>query len=70
MFVIDVMDSLVKGAAYLHSLGWEYDARVVVFVALGLLAMKIRSERFHSVFVVLAIIYEISYILRLSFTLS
>jgi len=68
IFVIDIFDTLIKGAAYLHGIGPEYWIRVGAFIVLALIAIKTRNELFHRIFVVFGIAYEVSYILRLSFT--
>lgn len=64
IFVLDFGDTLIKGQAYFASLGWEYFARNAVFIALCLLAMRSRSERFHTAFAWLAIAYELTWVVR------
>jgi hypothetical protein len=63
--LLDVGDTLVKGQAYLHSLGIEYPIRQAGFVILSIAAMLIRSRRAQLVLVLVAIIYQVSWIVRL-----
>ena len=64
-YLLDFIDTWLKGAGYLHALGPEYIARGAVFVILCLIAMRTRNARFHAAFAVLGIIYQLSFILRL-----
>ena len=64
-FLLDFGDTLIKGSAYLHSLSAEYPVRNAAYVVLCLVAMRVRSERFHAAFVVAAIAYECLWIYRL-----
>ena len=70
VFIIDIFDTLIKGPAYVHAIGPEYWIRIGAFLLLSLLAIKIKSELFHSIFAVSAIVYEVFYIFRLYFTLG
>jgi hypothetical protein len=65
----DVVDTLIKGTEYLRSLGPEYLVRVGVFLALCLVAARTRNLRFHGLFAVAALIYEVTYIPRQYFNL-
>jgi len=62
MFVADIADTLIKGQAYLHSLGPIYYVRTAVYLGLSLIAMKTENPRFHAAFAVFATVYEIGYI--------
>ena len=64
MFVIDVGDTLIKGHAYLQQLGPEYWFRNVAFVLASLVAVATRNPRFHGIFAVAALLYELSWIWR------
>lgn len=64
VYVVDFLDTWLKGAAYLHALGPEYAVRGLVFVILCLIAMRTRNARFHGAFAVLGILYQMSFILR------
>lgn len=64
-FLIDFVDTALKGTAYYNSLGWEYPARNILFIVFCLMAMFVAKKRVQMTFVILTLIYEISYILRL-----
>lgn len=68
-FVIDLWDTMLKGTAYVHSLGVEYPIRNSILFFLCLLAIRIRNVRFHATLVILFILYELSWILRLYYVL-
>ncbi len=63
--LVDLIDTAIKGRVYIGSLGPEYYVRLVVYVALALVAMTTPSRRFHAVFAVANLVYQISFILRL-----
>lgn len=48
LFLADIADTLIKGGAYLHSLGLFYYLRTASYIFLSLLAIKIKDERFHA----------------------
>jgi hypothetical protein len=64
-FLVDVADTLLKGTPYVAGLGIEYEIRVVVYVVLCTLAMFINNQRFQGSFVVISLLYQISWIFRL-----
>lgn len=64
-FIIDLLDTSLKGAAYFQSLGIEYPIRNAVYVGLCVAAMLISNKKFHLGFVVASLIYQISFIVRL-----
>lgn len=63
--LLDVADTLIKGTDYLRSLGTEYPIRQVAFVAMSIVATFITSKRAQLVLVFAAILYQISWIIRL-----
>lgn len=63
-FVADVIDTLIKGRAYYDKLGWEYPVRNATHVILCLIAIRVRNKKFHSLLVILFIVYEITWIYR------
>jgi hypothetical protein len=67
-FVLDVIDTMIKGTGYMQHYGWEYPVRNSIHFILCMVAMKVNSPRFHSILALLFIVYEISYILRLFIT--
>ena len=56
-YVADIIDTLLKGQAYLASFGWEYPARVVGYLVLCGVAMFTRNGKFHAAFAVLNLAY-------------
>lgn len=63
--LLDVADTLIKGTDYLRSLGTEYPIRQAAFVAMSILATSITSKRAQLVLVFVAILYQVSWIIRL-----
>jgi hypothetical protein len=59
IYLVDIPDTTLKGGAHLASLGIEYWATTVVFIALCLAAMITRNERFHGTFAVTAFAFEL-----------
>lgn len=64
-YLLDVVDTLLKGPEHFARFGNEYLFRTPVFVALCLVAILVRDKRFHIAFVAAALIYQVSFILRL-----
>lgn len=69
-FIADVVDTLLKGKDYFLQATWEYPVRNSVHVVLCLIAMWITNRKFHAALVIIFILYELSYILRLFDTVS
>ncbi|RPE77222.1 hypothetical protein [Vulcaniibacterium tengchongense] len=63
-YLIDFVDTAIKGRAYFAHLGPEYPFRNGTMILLSLAAMRTRSELFHRGFVAGAILYELSWIYR------
>lgn len=63
--LLDVGDTLIKGTDYLRSLGLEYPVRQAAFVLLSIAAMFIPSRRVQLGLVLAAIVYQVSWIVRL-----
>jgi hypothetical protein len=70
LFIADVLDTFIKGSAYLAKLGLAYDVRTVAYILLSLAAMKIKNPRFHAAFAVFAVVFEVAYILKLYLTIG
>ena len=62
--VLDIVDTAIKGAAYLASFSIEYWLHAVLFVLICFAAMRIESRRFHLIFAMAAIVYEVSWVVR------
>lgn len=64
-YLLDVVDTLIKGEAHFARFGTEYLIRTPLFVVLCLVAMKTDDRRFHTAFVAFTLIYVVSWIVRL-----
>jgi len=64
-YLLDIIDTLLKGEAHFARFGSEYLVRTPLFVALCVVAMLLRDRRFHIAFVVFTLVYQVSWILRL-----
>ncbi|MGN8067832.1 hypothetical protein [Mucilaginibacter sp. SG564] len=64
-YLLDIIDTLIKGNTYLHHYGIEYPIRNVTHFVLCMVAIKVNNRAFHAVLVIVFIVYEFSYILRL-----
>jgi hypothetical protein len=69
LFIADLVDTYVKGSEYRAHLGLLYPARTVAYLALSLVAIRIRSPRFHAFFAVFAVVAEILIIFKLYLTI-
>jgi hypothetical protein len=67
-FVADVVDTSLKGAAYLHSFGVEYPIRIAANLTLCFIAMFTKNRRIQLALLTVSLVYHISFILRLYFT--
>jgi hypothetical protein len=59
-----VIDTLIKGEAHLRSLGLEYLVATGAFILLSAVAARTRNQRFHMLFALSAVAYEISFSIR------
>ena len=64
-FIADIIDTNLKGAAYVHSFGIEYPIRIGVSLAICVVAMLVRDRRVQLTLLVLSLLYQVSFILRL-----
>jgi hypothetical protein len=65
-FALDFVDTLIKGKEYyLAHYNWEYPVRNLSHIVLCIIAINTNNKKFHSVLVVLFMLYELSYIYRL-----
>ena len=65
VFVLDFADTWLKGSAHFVTLGPEYIARGVVFIALSLIGVGTRNVRYSASFAVFGVIYQVIYMVRL-----
>jgi hypothetical protein len=59
VFLVDLGDTALKGAAHFSALGLEYLIRQTAMVALSLTAIFVRKPLYHATFVAGAIIYQL-----------
>ncbi|WP_054310102.1 hypothetical protein [Mesorhizobium sp. 1M-11] len=64
-YLLDVVDTLLKGEAHFARFGHEYLIRTPLFVILCGIAMYTTNRRFHLAFVVFTLVYQAWWILRL-----
>ncbi len=64
LFVVDVVDTALKGSEHFRSLGVEYPIRQGVLFGLAMIAMFIKDRRYHAAFAVVCIVAEVVWILR------
>ncbi|HTC76933.1 MAG TPA: hypothetical protein VK684_15235 [Edaphobacter sp.] len=64
-YVADIIDTTLKGPAYLHSFGVEYPIRIVAGLAVCLIAMLTQNRRIQLTLLTVSLLYQISFIVRL-----
>ncbi|MGK6315025.1 hypothetical protein [Neorhizobium sp. DT-125] len=64
MLVTDFVDTALKGRDYFLSLGPEYPARTALYIVLSLIAVMTANRRYHAVFVIFALAYQLYWIFR------
>jgi hypothetical protein len=63
-YVLDFVDTMLKGMDYFKSLNWEYPVRNILHVFLCFAGMKLSSKRSHLLLVIFFILYELVFIVR------
>ena len=64
-YVADIIDTTLKGPAYLHSFEVEYPIRIVAGLAVCLIAMLTQNRRIQLTLLTVSLLYQISFIVRL-----
>ena len=64
-YLLDVVDTLIKGEEHFARFGVEDLVRTPLFVGLCLVARRTDNRRFHAGFVAFTLIYQVSWIVRL-----
>jgi hypothetical protein len=64
-YVVDVVDTWIKGSDHVSAQGPEYFIRAAVYVLLCIAAARTANARFHTAFAILSLVYQVSWILRL-----
>lgn len=67
-FAADLVDTLLKGADYFASLGPEYIIGTVTIIAGAIAAALLKSSRYHGVFAISMVAYQLSWVLRNFYT--
>jgi hypothetical protein len=67
-YVADIIDTTLKGSAYLHSFGVEYPIRIAAGLTLCLIAVLTRNRRIQLSLLAVSLLYQISFIVRLYYT--
>ena len=62
VFALDLEDTFLKGPQYYLHLGVEYPLRAGIFILASAVAIATRNRRYHEVFVVTAVAYQLFYI--------
>jgi hypothetical protein len=68
-FLLDIVDTQIKGADYMATLGQGYWVRLAVYGVASAIAIRVANQRYQLAFAVLALVYEIGWALRLYDTL-
>ncbi|WOS61217.1 hypothetical protein [Sinorhizobium fredii] len=63
-FLVDLIDTAVKGKAYFESFGIEYPLRNAAYIALCIVAALTPNRRFHAVFLVGGLLYQLAWMYR------
>ena len=69
-YVVDLIDSLMKGQTYFMSLGMEYLIVSLVQLSLCVVAMLTSNERYHAAFAVAMLAYQLSWAFRMFETIA
>lgn len=62
--VVDVIDTFIKGADRYKLYGLEYPVQTACFIIFSIIAMLWDNRRYHALFVSMALIYQITFMLR------
>ena len=64
-YVADIVDTALKGSAYVHSFGIEYPIRITLGLIICFIGMFVRNRRVQFVLLATSLLYQIYFILRL-----
>jgi hypothetical protein len=64
-FIADIIDTSLKGSAYLHSFGIEYPIRIAVSLVFCVVAMITKNRRVQLAILAVSFLYQVSFIIRL-----
>lgn len=63
-YAVDLVDTAVKGKQYFLAYGLEYPLRNAVYIALCIIAAVTANRRFHAVFLIAGLAYQVIWIFR------
>ena len=69
-YLLDIVDTAIKGEAHFALFGHEYLIRTPILIALCVAAVMSNNRRFHGLLVAGVLLYQISWILRLFDTIA
>jgi hypothetical protein len=69
-FLLDIVDTVIKGEPYFDTLGLEYLIQVPIGLALAVIAVWTASRRYHLALVIVNLIYQAWWIYVLFYTHS
>lgn len=64
LFLVDIVDTLIKGMEHFRSAGVDYPYRQVALAMLAVIAMFVHDKRYHIAFVVIALVAQFWWIAR------
>ncbi len=64
IFLLDLIDTRIKGADYFRSFGIEYPLRQAAFALCAIIAVFVPSRRYQAAFVIIGLVYQLFWILR------
>lgn len=69
-FLLDIVDTFIKGSDYVASLGTLYWVRLAFYVIASAVAIRIENQRFQLIYAIAALVYEVAWALTLYDTLG
>ncbi|BCP54400.1 hypothetical protein K32_30170 [Kaistia sp. 32K] len=70
IFLVDLVDTAIKGSAHFQSFGIIYPIRNIVYATVAIVAMFVSDKRFHLTIAILALGFQTFWILRAFSTLQ
>ncbi|CAN0653073.1 hypothetical protein R2G56_09665 [Nitratireductor aquimarinus] len=64
LYAVDIIDTLAKGVEHFKNLGPEYPLRQAVMITLSIVAIFVKSRRFHLSFVTAALAIQVLWIIQ------
>jgi hypothetical protein len=70
IFLVDLVDTAIKGSEHFYSFGIVYPARNLIYVVVAIVAMFVSDNRFHLTIAISALAFQVFWILRAFSTLQ